>query len=311
MTEKKAIVTIADAPKKPRKRQSAARSTAGQIIAETPPSGQDMAFLHTTLCQVGLPRSKVEGREYTRRSGKDWIVVRAGTLDMGDGHGPVEQPLPYGALPRLALAFISTYAKRHKTREVPIGDSAYEFLKLIGTAKGNQKPSVTSYKTLQTQLNALAASHMQLGNGTGLTINTQIAKRFQVWTGTNDQKGLWPGVLTLDMDYFDALIEGGVPLDQRALMALSGSALALDVYCWMAHRLHRIEGRPLLLRWSSLREQFGQDYTGPEADKNFKKVFLPAVEKVLEVYPQATVKRAEGGGGGLRFYPSAPPIPKP
>lgn len=296
--------------KKSRKRQSAKRADAGQDIATIPPKGSDMAFLHTTLCQVGLPRSKTPGREYQRRSGSDWLIVRAGSLDMGDGKGPVEQPLPYGAMPRLALAFISTYAKRYKTREVPIGDSAYEFLKLIGTTSPDQRPSNTSYKTLQTQLHALAACHMQLGNGKGLTINTQIAKKFQVWSGNAEQPGLWPGVLTLDMDYYDALLEGGVPLDQRALMALSGSALALDVYCWMAHRLHRIEGRSLLLRWASLREQFGQDYHGPEADKNFKKVFLPALEKVLEVYPQAQVKRAPGTGGGLMFFPSAPPISK-
>lgn len=295
---------------KSRKRQSAKRADAGQDIATIPPKGSDMAFLHTTLCQVGLPRSKTPGREYQRRSGSDWLIVRAGSLDMGDGKGPVEQPLPYGAMPRLALAFISTYAKRHKTREVPIGDSAYAFMKLIGTAKDGNFPSKTGYKMLQTQLHALAACHMQLGNGKGLTINTQIAKKFQVWAGNAEQPGLWPGVLTLDMDYYDALLEGGVPLDQRALMALSGSALALDVYCWMAHRLHRIEGRPLLLRWASLREQFGQDYQGKDADKDFKKKFLPALEKVLEVYPQAKVERAPGTGGGLMFSPSAPPISK-
>lgn len=288
-----------------RKKPSSKRASLGQEIATIPPTGGDMAFLHTTLCQVGLPRSKTLGREYQRRSGSDWLIIRAGSLDMGDGKGPVEQSLPYGAMPRLALAFISTYAKRYKTREVPIGDSAYEFLHLIGLDNGGNR-----YGMLQTQLHALAACHMQLGNGKGLTINTQIAKRFQVWTGNAEQPGLWPGVLTLDMDYYDALLEGGVPLDQRALMALSGSALALDVYCWMAHRLHRIEGRSLLLRWASLREQFGQDYAGPEADKNFKKKFLPALEKVLEVYPQAKVKRAPGTGGGLMFFPSAPPIPK-
>lgn len=30
-------------------------------IYSTPPSGEDMAFTHAVLCQVGLPRSKVEG----------------------------------------------------------------------------------------------------------------------------------------------------------------------------------------------------------------------------------------------------------
>ena len=63
--------------------------------------------------------------------------VQAGFLD--EGNGPVVQPIPYGAMPRLALAWVSTYAKRHKTREIPIGDSAAEFLRLVGMdSQGNR-----------------------------------------------------------------------------------------------------------------------------------------------------------------------------
>lgn len=292
--------------KKSRESHAAKRLTAGEEIATKPPKGSDMAFLHTTLCQVGLPRSKVAGRVYERQSGADSLRIEAGSLYIGGKW--VEQPLPYGPMPRLALAFISTYAKRHKTRDVPIGESAYEFLRLIGLDNAGKR-----YDALRKQIHALAACHMMIGRsegGVSKTFKTDIAKEFSVWVGDEIQRGIWPGQFTLDQRYFDVLMKNGVPLDQRALMALSGSALALDVYCWMAHRLHRIEGRPLLLRWASLREQFGQDYHGPEADKNFKKVFLPALEKVLEVYPQAKVKRAPGTGGGLMFFPSAPPIQK-
>lgn len=70
-----------------------------------------------------------------------------------------------------------------------------------------------------------------------------------------------------------------------------GSALDLDVYAWLAQRLHRIEGRPLILHWANLRDQFGQEYTGIEADKNFKKKFLPSLQRVLTVYPEAGVKK--------------------
>ena len=89
-----------------------------------------MAFTHAVFCQVGLPRSKVKSREFMRRSGAAWVNVQAGFLD--EGNGPVEQPIPYGALPRLALAHVGTYAVRYKTREIPIGDSAAEFLQWMG-----------------------------------------------------------------------------------------------------------------------------------------------------------------------------------
>lgn len=82
---------------------------------ETPPTGNDMAFNHGILCQVGLPRAKVDGSHFLRQSGDAWMSVQAGLLD--EGKGPVQQPVPYGALPRLALAWVSTYAVRHKTAE--------------------------------------------------------------------------------------------------------------------------------------------------------------------------------------------------
>jgi hypothetical protein len=49
------------------------------------------------------------------------------------------------------------------------------------------------------------------------------------------------------------------------------------------------------LRWKALREQFAQEYTGMDADKDFKKKFLPALRKVQAVYPKANVKQVAGG----------------
>src|SRR6218665_3085106 len=67
---------------------------AAHEIATIPPTGNDFVLTHAVLCQVGLPRSKVEGREFHRRSGDMWINVQAGWLD--EGRGPVAQPIPYG-----------------------------------------------------------------------------------------------------------------------------------------------------------------------------------------------------------------------
>ena len=88
-------------------------------------------------------------------------------------------------------------------------------------------------------------------------------------------------------------------------MALKGSALALDVYTWLAHRLHRIAGRGVTLHWKALREQFAQEYQGKDPDKDFKKKFLPALQAALAVYPQAKVKQVTGG---LMLQASPPPI---
>ncbi|WP_182333664.1 replication protein RepA [Stenotrophomonas acidaminiphila] len=267
-------------------------------IMGSPPAGEDMAFTHSVLCQVGLPRSEVDGREFMRRSGAVWLNVQAGYLD--EGSGPVAQPIPYGALPRLAMAWVSTFAVRNKAQEIPLGDSAADFLRLMGMDdQGNR------YTALRKQMHALAACRMQFGFQ-GRTLNSQPVKQFDAWLATGNQRPLWPGVMVLSTDYYQSLQESAVPLDNRALHALKGSALALDIYTWLAHRLHRIEGRPIILHWKSLREQFAQEYTGQNADKDFKRAFLPALHKVKAVYPAAKVDPVKGG---ILMMPSPPPIP--
>lgn len=268
----------------------------------TPPDlTDDMAFTHAIFCQVGLPRSKVDGREFIRQSGAAWVNVQAGYLD--EGSGPVQQPIPYGALPRLALAHVSTYAVRNKAKEIPIGDSASQFLTLMGHGDDGRR-----YSSLRRQMHALAACRLQIGYK-GRTFNGQAVEQFDAWLANKDtgQRALWPGLMVLSDHFYASLIESAVPLDKRALHALKGSALALDVYAWLAHRLHRIEGRRgVVLHWKSIREQFGQEYTGPEADKNFKSAFLSQLKKVLAEYPQAKVQTVRGG---LLLLGSAPPIP--
>ena len=263
--------------------------------------GEFMSFTHAVLCQVGLPRAKTDAREFMRKSGDAWVNVQAGWLD--EGKGPVQQPIPYGAMPRLALAWVSSYAKRYNTREIPIGDSAADFLRLMGYDRQGGR-----YSTLRPQMHALAACRLQLGFK-GRTFNGQPVEQFDAWVadGKAGQRSLWPGVMKLSEGYFNSLMDSAVPLDNRALHALKGSALALDVYAWLAHRLHRIEGRPVILHWKSLREQFAQEYTGKDPDKDFKDAFLPQLRNVLAVYPQAKVKQVTGG---LMLMGSPPPIPK-
>ena len=269
-------------------------------IAITPPAGEDMAFTHAVLCQVGLPRAKVEGREFMRQPGAAWANVQAGYLD--EGKGPVLQPIPYGVMPRLGLAWVSPPPGRTREGDLPTGPGPAD-----SRRPGGRERDARRYTTLRKQMHALAAARLQLGFK-GRTYNGQPVQQFDAWVSNKDtqQRALWPGVMVLSEDYYGSLIESAVPLDNRALHALKGSALALDVYAWLAHRLHRIEGRGVTLHWKALREQFAQEYRGKDPDKDFKGEFLPALKKVLAVYPQAKVKRVTGG---VLLIGSPPPIP--
>jgi hypothetical protein len=281
--------------------------SAGVIIESDPPSGDEMNFMHSIMCQVGLPRSKVAGDRFERSCGNAALLVKAGEL--WDGKQFVQQEIPYGAMPRLILAYMNTYAITKRTPVIPIGNSAREFLKLLGKdSSGGPRGTLTTFRK---QIQALAACHMVLGfnaNGMAQTFNGRPIDRFEAWLSNGDsgQQTLWPGVITYSDTYYNTLIEHAVPIDVRAYYALKGSSLAMDIYIWLAERLYRLGAKPLRLNWKNLRDQFGQEYKGKEADKDFKKKFTKALNSVKVVYPTAKVQIVEFG---LQLAASPPPIP--
>ena len=259
-------------------------------------------FMHSVLCHVGLPRSRTDARIFERSSGNSAIAIEAGRLWLrGKMH---EQPLPYGAKPRLVLIHLCSEAVRTKSTVIEIGRSVRDFLSRLGLDHGGHE-----FARFRTQMEALAACKMTLGFSSGgrdLTINTQPISRFEAWT-QHDAKslGLWPGTMTLSGEFFGTLTDHAVPLDPRAIHALQKSALALDVYTWLAHRLCRVrKADGVKVSWRNMRDQFGQEYKIP---KDFNREMKAALIKVRAVYPDARIGEEMGG---IRLYPSAPPIPK-
>lgn len=156
-------------------------------------------------------------------------------------------------------------------------------------------------------MEALAACRLTLGmyaEGKVVTVDAKPIKRFEAWLQHDgSQRVMWPGVLELSQDFFDTLPNHAVPLDYRALSALRHSALALDVYTWLAHRLRRVNSAAgVRLSWQNLKDQFGQEYS---TSKNFKHEFRAVLRQVCTVYPDAKLDEV---AGGLILYPSKPPI---
>jgi hypothetical protein len=81
--------------------------------------------------------------------------------------------------------------------------------------------------------------------------------------------------------------------------------MALDIYSWLAQRLHRINpNRPAFIQWPALKQQFGPDYG---MMKNFKPKFRTALAQVLSRYRAA---RVDLDGSGMRLHNSPPPVAK-
>ena len=275
---------------------------ASLTIADLSPEQPE--FLHAVLCQVGLPRSRQEKRVFQRASGNASLLLEAGQRSIGLNKWQ-ECPLPYGAQPRLVLYHLCSEAVRTQSNVVDVGGSVSEFLRRVGINFGGKE-----FNRFKEQMTALACCRMTLAyiapNGRLSQMQATPIESFDAWLHPDpSQSAFWPDLIELHPKFFSTLLEHAVPLDPRAIGALQHSALALDVYTWLAHRLCRVrKADGVKLSWANLRQQFGQEYA---CTKDFKKKFKDALSKVCVVYPDA---RISDEAGGLRLYPSPPPVPK-
>ncbi len=79
--------------------------------------------------------------------------------------------------------------------------------------------------------------------------------------------------------------------------------MALDMYVWLAQRLHRVpSGKPQFVAWTTLHEQFGQGFARV---RDFRRRFLHALPQVVSAYP---VARIAADDKGLTLIHSPPPV---
>lgn len=261
-------------------------------------------FLHTVQCQCGLPYGDPgDGvREWDRKQGHASLRIEAGSaLDPRTGEF-VKLGLPYGEKPRLVLIHLASEAVRTQGPVVDVEGSMTAFARSLGLATNGHH-----LRSLKDQLARLAAATVRFGlveGGHAVQVNTQIVTAFDLWFPAEpDQRVLWPSTVRLSADYFASLTRHAVPLDRRAVGALAGSSLALDVYVWLAQRLHRVPaGRPQFVGWASLHEQFGQGFGRV---RDFRRQFLRTLRQVWAVYPTA---RLAVDGRGVTLEHSPPPV---
>lgn len=162
-------------------------------------------------------------------------------------------------------------------------------------------------RSVKDQLTRLAAASIRLGlvrDGHAYTVNSQIVNSFDIWFKPGDPLQVrWPSRVRLSLDYWETLKEHAVPLNETAIAALSHNAMALDIYAWLAQRLHRVPyGKPAFIAWTLLHVQFGLNYGRLN---HFRAVFKDALKQVFLVYPAA---RFKVNRRGITLWNSPPPV---
>src|ERR1700750_1593593 len=105
------------------------------------------------------------------------------------------------------------------------------------------------------------------------------------------QRALWQDRVRLDEGFWRSLREHPVPVREEAVRAIGARSLALDVYIWLAYRLHVLK-QPTPVTWAALHGQFG---AGFKAVRQLKPTFREALALALAVYPEAKVDEEAGG----------------
>lgn len=264
-----------------------------------------ITFLHTVFCQASLPYRNpgADVRVWERLNGYAHLKVIAGEAMCPERGRLVELGLPFGPKPRVLLAHLNSMALKTGSPQIEVGDSLTAFMKrLFG-----YDPNGQEVRNFKDQLGCLSAATVRLGMVRGaeaITITTQVVTAFNLWFPKDGrQRVLWPSTVRLSAEYFESLQRHAVPLDERAIAALSHSAMALDVYAWLAQRLHRVhQFRPQFIPWTALQAQFGWHYG---RIRDFKRDFRVALNFVLKQYRGARVE-LDDRGMTLRYSP--PPV---
>lgn len=273
-------------------------------IGEDP--NADMGFMARMLTLCSLPRTDPGTRlQYKRQNGPYKLIMIAG----GDNK------LPFGNLPRLLLAWISTEAFKTKSRDLKLGSSLSSFMHQLGmySDSGGERGDRTR---LRNQMDRLFNAHVQLiyeVPGHKATASSAVADRTELWWDYRnpDQETIWHSNITLGEAFFKEIMEHPIPLDMRILKDMKRSSLGLDLYMWLSYKTYALYSQnkpPELLTWQRLYRQFG-----PNPDKaddkstvnDFRKEALREITKLKTCWPHLSLDTPKGC---LKIRPCRPSI---
>lgn len=290
-----------DSPMKDPKRINEFITEALALEYQEAKSAGALGFMSRALVNCTMPHSKIVTPYYTRKNGVFTLTMK----------GDEEVGVPYGALPRLLMAFITTEAVRTKDPQIVLGDSLSGFMSQLGIVKsGGRWGSVNRLRFQMERLFSCAISCKYADDLNKGGKNLLIADEYNLWwePKTPDQIQLFQSTVTLSQRFFEEITNSPVVFRMDALKLLKQSAMAIDLYTWVTYR-NSYAQKPTYIPWESLQMQFGAGYPETaQGKRDFKKKFIEALTKVAIAYPEAAKLRPETDH--LIFVPGRPHVPK-
>lgn len=261
-----------------------------------------LGYYARVLAQATMPHSKPDANEHTRINGGLRLTMLS----------PSSIGLPYGSVPRLLMAWLTTEAVLTKSKQLYLGNSLTSFLRKVGMIKDNELPTggktgnISRVKNQARKLfNTTVSFHYDHPDG-HIDRGFRVSAENMIWWDTAkspDQKSLWESSVLLSSEFFDQITSNPIPIDLDTLANLKRSPLALDLYVWLTYRMSYLKKRTVI-PWEVLEHQFGSDYKRTRA---FKEKLIKELGKVYASYSDL---RAAPDDQGLILMPSRPHIRK-
>lgn len=266
------------------------------IEAEEAREAGAVGYMARALTQATLPHRRADSQEFTRTNGNFTLSIIA----------PSKIGLPFGSIPRLLIAWMTTEAVKTGDKHLILGESMADFMrKLDLIASGGEKGDITRLKEQMRRLFSSTVSCIYADTEKEVERGFRVAAGHVIWWDSVniEQAGLPNSTVTLTQEFFEEVTASPVPIDMRALKALKQSPMALDMYCWATHRLSYLR-KPTIIPWVALQAQFGSNYARTRA---FKEAFCGHLRALAVVYPEARLEPIEDG---LRLLPSPTHVAK-
>lgn len=266
--------------------------TAFAVMSDTE---QRLGFMHAGFAMTALPHRAVQDLVWFRQGANVRLKVESGadTRDQAVG-------LPYGAVARIILIYLQTKAVKTRSREIELGRSMRLWLTSMGLETGGE-----NYRLVREQSRRLSLCRLTfynvLENATVVTNGSFVRTAIIPDEEDGAQLALWQEAVRLDEGFYQSLIEHPLPLREAAIRQISRRSMAIDIYIWLAYRLHKLD-KPVSITWKALHEQFGLGFQRVRA---FREKFKEPLALALAAYPEAVV---EVGDHGVHLYPSPPPV---
>ena len=260
-------------------------------------------YMYSGWCQTALPHRRPSDNAVIWKLETDsmTLLVEPG-VRVAPGGDPVHVGVPFGAIARLILIYLQSEAPRTGSRDVELGGSLRAFLGRLGISVGGKTTNLVREQA--ERISRCRLTFHAARRGASVLVNQNIVDvAMFVGEGQEGQGNLFAETARLSETFFQQLRQHAVPLDEAAIRHIHNSSMALDVYCWLAYRLHSLSADKAI-SWAALAGQFG---AGIKLRKHFKPAFTESLALAQAVYRDARVDVTEAG---LVLKPSPPPVRK-